>query len=355
MERDPSSPPILATPHTDHESALRRFVSLQQNALLVLGPRRVPPVSCPGTNRDDSIAILSSYGFSSLAAEDYINAVVKLRPDISLGLGDVVLEDQVVVKAVSTKRKEKMVERTFSWTKALMSTVDDIVKTGVQSPSLFAPVLPIEQELQSQYLSELHENDEWSSRVKGLLLYDIASIGAIPSEMFHLTRLLLSNPSTPQAILRMIALGIDLFTLPFITAATDAGMALTFRFPIRSSVSPRTKKSELGINLWNHSYATQVAPLEADCRCYACSMHHCAYVHHLLSAKEMLAWVLLQIHNHRILDEFFDGVRSSITDGKLEDDIKEFEELYEDELPVSNGLGPRYVPFPHLRLKAKHP
>ena len=348
MERGPSSSPILATSHTDDESPLRQFMSLQQNTLLVLGTRRVPPVPCPASNTDDSIAILSSYGFSSLAVGDYVNAIVQLRPDIALVPGDVILEDQVAVKVVGAKRKEKMVERTFSWTKALMYAIDELVETGAHGPALYAPVLPIDKEMQRQYLLEHHENHEWSSKIRGLGLYDVASVEAVPSEMSHLPRLLLSNPSNPQAILRAISKGIDLFTLPIITAATDAGIALTFRFPVLPSDLHKPKKSALGINLWDSLHATQLKPLEADCRCYTCSSHHRAFIHHLLSVKEMLAWVLLQVHNHCIIDEFFDGARRSIRDGKLEYDIKLFEELFDDALPVSNGHGPRCVPFPYF-------
>ena len=298
---------------------------------------------CPANNTDKSISILSSYGFGSLAIDDYINAVVRLRPDIALVLGDVVLEDSVVTRVVGPKRKERMVERTFSWTKALMSALDESSKNG-QSPALFAPILPVDKELQRQYLFEFHENEDWGSKVKGLVLYESTSLEAIPSEMSHLPRLLLSNPSTPQAILRSVAVGTDLFTLPFITTATDAGIALTFEFPAPSHESTKSGKLALGVNVWESSAAMRLEPLERDCHCYTCSSHHRAYIHHLLLAKEMLAWVLLQVHNHSVLDRFFKGVRESIQDGRLEESIENFEKLYEDSLPVSSGLGPRYIP-----------
>ena len=343
MERDPSSPPVLSTSCTDQESPLRRFIALQENTLLVLGPRRVPPVPCPANNTDESVSILSSYGFGSLAVDDYINGVVRLKPDIALVLGDVVLEDSVVTKVIGPKRKEKMVERTFSWIRALMSSLDGL-REDRQGHPLFAPVLPVDKELQRQYLSELHENEKWSSRVKGLVLYEFASLEAIPSEMSHLPRLLLSNPATPQIILRSIAAGVDLFALPFITTATNAGISLTFTFPAQSKEPTKTGKLSLGTNLWEPSNAIQLEPLEADCHCYTCSVHHCAYIHHLLSAKEMLAWVLLQVHNHCVVDRFFNGVRGSIQNGSFEKSVEMFENLYEDSLPMSSGPGPRYVP-----------
>ena len=331
-------------PCTDQESPLRRFIALQKDSLIVLGPRRVPPVPCPANNTDESVSILSSCGFGSLAVDDYINAVIRLKTDIALVLGDVVLEDSIVTKVVGSKRKERMVERTFSWTKALMATYDEQLEGG-QVPALFAPILPVDKELQQRFLSELYENEEWNSKIKGLVLYENASLEAIPSEIVHLPRLLLSNPSTPQAILRSITAGADLFTLPFITAATDAGIAFTFQFSTPSQNSSETERLALGVNLWESSNATFLGPLKFHCRCYTCSAHHRAYIHHLLSAKEMLAWVLLQVHNHHVMDGFFDTVRESIRDGTFETLVEKFETVYEDSLPASDGLGPRYVIF----------
>ena len=55
----------------------------------------------------------------------------------------------------------------------------------------------------------------------------------------------------------------------------------------------------------------------------------------------MLGWVLLQIHNHHILSEFFSSIRHSIRSGTFEIDCKEFSKVYESELPEKSGQGPR--------------
>ena len=55
----------------------------------------------------------------------------------------------------------------------------------------------------------------------------------------------------------------------------------------------------------------------------------------------MLGWVLLQIHNHAIMDAFFAGVRASIAAGTFDTDRGAFEEYYERDLPVGEGLRPR--------------
>jgi len=77
------------------------------------------------------------------------------------------------------------------------------------------------------------------------------------------------------------------------------------------------------------------------CKCYACRKHHRAYVQHLLTAKEMTAWVLLQIHNVKIVSNFFAAIRGSITRGTFEEDCKTFAQTYEEEFPEQTGHGPR--------------
>jgi queuine tRNA-ribosyltransferase len=139
-----------------------------------------------------------------------------------------------------------------------------------------------------------------------------------------------------------VALGADLLTIPFIGAVSDAGIALDIAFPpplMETSHDPKP----LGIDLWTPLHATDISPIIHDCACYTCTKHHRAYLHHLLSAKEMLAWTLLQIHNHYTMDVLFAAVRDSIVDGTFDARVAAFERRYESALPEQTGKGPRYV------------
>ena len=51
------------------------------------------------------------------------------------------------------------------------------------------------------------------------------------------------------------------------------------------------------LNLWDKRYAIDAKPLSTQCSCFACQNHVRAYVHHLLHTHEILARVLLYIHN----------------------------------------------------------
>lgn len=267
-----------------------------------------------------------------LECTDYAEAVQKLRPDIVLGMGDVLFGHKP-----GAKRKDVMGDRTLAWLKGLISAMEN-VEEGTPKTSLFAPILPIEAEQQTYYLDALQ--DELRDSVSGLVLYDSASVDAIPMNLRCLPRLSLSAVASPHELLDAIALGVDAFTVPFITDATEAGIALNFSFPVLSNAKSEGK-APLGIDMWSFIFADDISPLLTGCRCYTCRNHHRAFVQHLLNAKEMLAWVLLQLHNHHVIDKFFAGARDSINSGFFESDRVKFAKMYSAELPAKTGQGPR--------------
>ena len=303
----------------------------------MLGPRRSPPVPCPASNTHTAISILTSVGFRQLESEDYVDAIRKVRPDIVLGMADLVLGQQA-----GLKRVERMGDRTAVWTQEMVTGIADVEESTADAhqPAFFAPILPVEREVQSMYLDRLQ--DEWKDHVQGLTVYNASSVGIIPESLFDLPRLSLDEPNSPQEILCNVSLGMDVLTIPFIGAATDSGIALDYVFPCPPASQQESPRS-LGLDMWSAEYALDLSPLRCGCPCYTCLKHHRAYIQHLLSAKEMLGWVLLQIHNYQVVDEFFAGIRSSINNGTYEKDKQMFEKVHEREMPEKTGQGPRCV------------
>lgn len=224
-----------------------------------------------------------------------------------------------------------MSERTDTW----LSDVHLAAPT-VPGTALFAPILPVPLPLQREYLTTLRLH---SSQISGLAVYApplLPELLSLNPHLIPLPRLDLSAPSTPHAILHLLSLGIDAFVLPFINAVSDAGVAMTFTFP-----PPPGERQPLGIDLHSPSHRTSITPLAEGCTCYACTKHHRAYVHHLLSAREMLGWTLLQVHNHAVVSRFFAGVREAVGLGTFEEAAREFGEGYEEEFPAGMGERPR--------------
>ena len=279
------------------------------------------------------MSIVTSVGFSTLESTQYAEYAQKLKPDIVLGMAD------VVETRPGVKRVEKMGDRTQSWLTDLVTAIEDD-DDGNSGTSLFAPILPIEAEQQSYYLEALEE--DFSEKISGLVLYSTSSVLSVPKSLSHLPRVLTADSRNPHKLLDAVAAGFDLFTIPFIGAATDAGIALDFSFSIQK---PKVSRAllPLGMDMWSTTYSTDTTPLRDGCDCFTCKNHHRAYLQHLFSAKEMLGWTLLQIHNHQIMNAFFADIRQSIGEGSFDEQKKAFAQRYEPELPEKTGQGPRYA------------
>lgn len=315
-------------------SPLHGFSALPKPIFTLLAPRRSPAVMAPVGNSNQAISVFTSTGFQPLTNESYNKYINRLRPDIAIPLADIAYGSTPGVK-----RLDKMADRTCKWVGELLSTKAD-------DQAVFAPVLPLDSLNQFEYLSYLA--DEVVDQVSGLAFYDSNLLPDIPAttSLIRLPRLSLDEPPSPHHILRQISLGMDVFTIPFIGHASDGGIALTFQFPHPHSKNGAVVSNDgpplpLGLDLWGPEHSTSLLPISPSCACYACVSHHRAYIQHLLSAKEMLGWVLIQIHNHHIMSDFFTAVRSSLKEGTFEEDCKLFSRSYESELPEKSGQGPR--------------
>lgn len=65
-------------------------------------------------------------------------------------------------------------------------------------------------------------------------------------------------------------------------------------------------------------YHDDFGPLLEGCSCYCCQRHTRAYVHHLLVTNELLAGVLLMMHNFQHYFGFFSAIRDALRDSKLD-------------------------------------
>lgn len=64
-------------------------------------------------------------------------------------------------------------------------------------------------------------------------------------------------------------------------------------------------------------YRDDFGPLVEGCGCYCCKNHQRAYLHHLLVTNELLASVLLMIHNTAHYLGFFSALREALAADQL--------------------------------------
>lgn len=333
--------PAIYDMATKREDALQAYTATPSPIATILGPRRHPAVTAPMGNGKSHVSIHTSMGFRKLQNKAYAEAINTLKPDIAIPLADLTFAYEENKQKVSTaKRQARMVDRTEDW----LVQFFDILGTGedekLAETHVFAPLLPVPYPLQWEYLNRLTQDH--IDGLSGLAVYDtdiLPDLGDYP-RLQLLPRLSLDFLVSPQEILRQVQLGIDIFTIPFINTTSDAGIALTFTFP----PPPLSEKPlPLGINMWSQDHQVSLKPLKEGCGCYACTKHHAAYLHHLLNAKEMLGWTLLQIHNHYVVSDFFAGIRSTIAaePSSFEENVRSFPRVYESEVPKGTGERPR--------------
>lgn len=326
---------------------LHAFAGLSSsNNVTVLGPRRTPAVKASIGNSDTYIQMFTSNGFQPLTNTEYITIIDTLKPDIAIPLADM---NYSAMKTLGGKAMRRMGERTEDWMAQLHATLD-VEELRKSNTSIFAPTLPAPYPMQWRYLERLSK--DMCGILSGLAVYDVdilPDLVELPS-LLPLPRLSIDAPENPHETLRQISLGVDLFLLPFINTVSDAGVAMTFTFPppahpstSQATTMDGTDLLPLGDDLTSAANAISLEPLLEGCTCYACSSHHRAYLHHLLNAREMLAWTLLQIHNHHVISNFFAGIRASLAVGKdkFEEDCRDFTRRYEANLPEGTGTRPR--------------
>ena len=76
---------------------------------------------------------------------------------------------------------------------------------------------------------------------------------------------------------------------------------------------------DMEMNMADTKHRMLMTPLVASCDCYACRNFTRSYIHHLVSVKEMLGKVLLQIHNLHHYYTFFKSLQNAIKDEKVEE------------------------------------
>lgn len=326
---------------------LHAFIAMPSHIFTILGARRHSAINSPLGNTKDAISIFTSTGFQKLTADAYHESVDAVRPDVVIPLADMTYSQATGFAQTkrrrnvsSSKRQLRMVERTEDWLAQFFQAFEDEGRDE-SAPAVFAPLLPISYPTQWEYVNQLDQ--DFATKLSGLAVYDVDVLPDLSNHppLLPLPRLSLDYIASPQEILRQVHLGIDIFTVSFLNGISDAGIALSFTFPPPSDAFDGIRP--LGMNMWSTEHEAAVKPLIQGCQCYTCTKHHRAFLHHLLNAKEMLGWTLLQAHNYQVISDFFAGIRASLNadPSTFEEYSDAFTRVYDSELPAGTGTRPR--------------
>lgn len=95
----------------------------------------------------------------------------------------------------------------------------------------------------------------------------------------------------PLNVIKLVQLGIDVFDTSYCRILTERSSALTF------NIEENEDEENYEINLRDSKFSEDFNPIFDVCKCLACTKYSKAYIHHLLTVQELLAPVLIMIHN----------------------------------------------------------
>ncbi|MFC1913275.1 tRNA guanosine(34) transglycosylase Tgt [Chloroflexota bacterium] len=112
----------------------------------------------------------------------------------------------------------------------------------------------------------------------------------------------LMGAGSPEDLLESIARGVDLFDSALPTRVARNGALFT----------PRGR-----VNIGNARYRRMEQSVDLDCDCATCRTFSAAYLHHLFSCDELLAYRLATVHNLSFIGRLMRDARNAILDGNF--------------------------------------
>lgn len=114
---------------------------------------------------------------------------------------------------------------------------------------------------------------------------------------------------TPEDLVELVGLGADMFDCVMPTRNARNGQLFTARGTI---------------NICNARFREDEGPVDPTCGCYTCRHYSLAYLRHLYTAREILAYRLNTIHNVYYYVNLVKAMRKAIAAGTFDDFKKDF-------------------------------
>ncbi|KAM7473026.1 hypothetical protein LguiA_011209 [Lonicera macranthoides] len=277
---------------------------------------------CDSTNRIGA-SFETPSGRRLIKPVEYMEMISSMRPNLWATLAD------EVPAWVSEKRNKTSVDRTVRW-------LDDCLTVGLTGGAVFGSIVGgcsvEERQRCAQEVAGRNVSGFW---IGGFGLGESMDerpslLNAVVDNLPEEKPRQICGLGLPEEVLQGVAAGIDLFDSTYIYHLTLGGFALTFpldrseRHAADSQVSHHIGSDPTKINLKATVYRKDKSPIVEGCNCYTCQNHTKAYINHLLNVHEMLAQILLEIHNTHHYLAFFRAIREAIREGKFEEFRCEF-------------------------------
>ena len=246
--------------------------------------------------------------------------VIEMQTDI--GTDIMMVLDECIPYTEDALYTKKAAERTLKWAERSIKKINKLrklQKSGSSIPSMFGII-------QGGFIKETRR---FCAEAISQMEFDGIAIGGLSvREERPVTLEILEHTigfidrekpayfmglGDPEGILDSIYLGIDMFDSVLPTRISRMGSAYT---------------SYGKINIKNKKYSDDFRPLESGCKCHACKNHSRAYIKHLYKSKEMLASILLTIHNLEYIFSLIKNCQVAIEKGEFIEFRKKFKQKY---------------------------
>jgi queuine tRNA-ribosyltransferase len=123
----------------------------------------------------------------------------------------------------------------------------------------------------------------------------------------------LMGVGTPSDILGAVKEGIDMFDCVMPTRSGRTGLAFTWQGKV---------------NLKNSKYANDKSPLDEECDIRQLNKYSKSYLNHLIKSNEMMASMLISLHNIHFYQQFMREIRENIENGTFHSFYKKYISLF---------------------------
>ena len=124
----------------------------------------------------------------------------------------------------------------------------------------------------------------------------------------------LMGVGTPSDILGAVKEGIDMFDCVMPTRSGRTGLAFTWQGKV---------------NLKNSRYQNDKMPLDEDCEIKELNKYSKSYLNHLIKSNEMMASMLISLHNIYFYQQFMVEIRKNIKNGTFQSFYKKYINLFD--------------------------
>lgn len=329
----------------EFKHGVRKFAGLHDTLLFCTlhDPATTHPA---GHVTNKTVSVWGSGGRIELSVAKFMAMQAAIRPDCYESMAD----GETWQANTSRKRVRKAVERT-------LSHLDECLELHHKTQELKGSAIFGVVEGGDILEERLRSARETAKRpVAGFVLDGFQSmeqelreqlITAVTAELPQEKPRLLRGVGRPDEVIACVEAGVDLFEGFFPFQVTERGCALCFNYtitpdPETAGTSPPTVLESNGeepavevlkengedssenmtrfeMNLRDTRYRDDFRPLVDGCSCYCCKNHKRAYIYHLLVTNELLAGVLLMLHNTAHYLGFFHALREAVANDQLQD------------------------------------